>query len=264
MKNLFAKKKQNKKIVAVSCYTAPVAAICAKHCEILLVGDTVGMTIYGHKDTKSVTLDMMIQHGKAVRNAAPNNFMIVDMPYGSYESDKIMALHNARKLLSETKADALKLEGGVEIEATLCYLKDNGVNVVGHIGLLPQQLNHDDKYRVQGRDREQKEKIQQDLNLLLSIGVEMIIIECVYKDFINELISNKPAIFIGIGASDDCDGQILVSDDIFGLTYGIRAPKFSKSYVEGSKLFEQAISEYSQNVRDKKFPTKDHLYYLRK
>jgi 3-methyl-2-oxobutanoate hydroxymethyltransferase len=261
MRALLEKKHCQEKIVAISCYTAPIAHICAAHADIILVGDTVGMTIYGHSDTKSVTLDMMVNHGRAVCDAASDtNFVIVDMPYGTYESDKYLALSNAQRLLSETGADAVKLEGGTEISESLRFLKENNIQIVGHIGLLPQQFGQDKKYTVQGKVKLEQQKIKDDLDLLLEIGVGIIFIECVYKEFADVLMQDKPSIFIGIGASDECDGQVLVSDDILGLTYKMKPPKFAKTYINGNEIFDQAISQFSQDIRNKEFPSSDNLY----
>ena len=264
MEQFIDKKHNNEKIVAISCYTAPIAKICAKYCDMILVGDTVGMTIYGHKNTQNVTIDMMINHGKAVKQAVGNKFTIFDMPFGSYEKDKYEALTNAEKILKETQADALKLEGGIEIEDTLRYLKSKNINIVGHIGLLPQKFAQNSKYKIQGEDEIQKQKITDDLTFLNEIGINIIIIEGVFKEFTDSLINNKSQIFIGIGASDNCDGQILVSDDILGLTYGINIPKFAKQYVDSKKLFDKAINNYSKEVKMQKFPNQENFYYPKK
>ncbi|MBL6785491.1 MAG: 3-methyl-2-oxobutanoate hydroxymethyltransferase [Rickettsiales bacterium] len=261
MRTLFDKKHQNKKIVAISCHTAPISNICSKYADILLVGDTVGMTLYGHKDTKNVTVEMMKNHGAAVVSAAEsNNYTIIDMPFGSYEKDKEKALKNAQYLLKSTQADAIKLEGGTEIAETLKYLTEHKIPVVGHIGLLPQQISDSKDYRAQGKELHQIDKITNDLNLLLSLDIKIIVIECVYKELVDELIKNKDCIFIGIGASENCDGQILVADDIMGLTYKIKQPKFAKSYLDGKTIIESAIKEFSNDVRNKKFPSKENLY----
>jgi 3-methyl-2-oxobutanoate hydroxymethyltransferase len=265
MKVFFDKKHNNEKLVAISCHTAPIAKIAAKYSDILLVGDTVGMIIYGHKDTKSVTMDMMINHGQAVKKAANDtNYVIIDMPFGSYENDKHEALINAKRLLNETGADAVKLEGGVDIKEVLTHLKNNDIPVVGHIGLLPQQIGEGQDYRVQGKVESQKQKIHADLNLLLELDIKIVVIECVYKDFADELIKDKDAVFIGIGASDNCDGQILVADDIIGLSYELKLPKFSKSYLNASKLYQEAFANYAQDITDKKFPSANNLYIKKK
>jgi 3-methyl-2-oxobutanoate hydroxymethyltransferase len=259
---IFSKKKHdNEKIVAISCHTAPIAKIASKYSDILLVGDTVGMIIYGHTDTKSVTMDMMINHGKAVKNAASDaNYVVIDMPFGSYENNKDEALINAKRLLNETGADAVKLEGGVDIKEVLNHLKNNDIPVVGHIGLLPQQIDKGEDYRVQGRIESQKQKIKADLNLLLELDIKLIVIECVYKDFADELIKDKDAIFIGIGASDKCDGQILVADDIIGLSYELKLPKFSKSYLDANKLYNEAFQNFACEIKNKVFPSLSNLY----
>ncbi|MBT4989283.1 MAG: 3-methyl-2-oxobutanoate hydroxymethyltransferase [Rickettsiales bacterium] len=264
MRVLFEKKQQKEKIVAISCYTAPIAHICANYADIILVGDTVGMTVYGHSDTKSVNMEMMINHGRAVARAASDkNFIVVDMPYGTYESDKNMALANAKRLLSDTGAHAVKLEGGTEIAESLSFLKLNNINVVGHIGLLPQKFD-EGEYKVQGKLDLQRKKIKSDLDLLEDLGVDIIVIECVYKEFVDELIKGRKSIFIGIGASEKCDGQILVSDDILGLTYKMKLPSFAKAFVDANKIFAQAVSQYSEEVRSKNFPTTKNLYRSKK
>jgi 3-methyl-2-oxobutanoate hydroxymethyltransferase len=203
----------------------------------------------------------MINHGQAVKAAAPESLVVVDMPKGSYEQDAVVALYNARKLLGATRADAVKLEGGVKIAATLKLLRQEGISVIGHIGLLPQEISHNANYSVRGKTELEQQIIADDLALLLELGIEVIVIECVYKDFADSLIATNPnALFIGIGASCQCDGQILVIDDILGLTHSIKPPKFVKAYLDGAALFEQAIASFSNDVRKCKFPAEANLY----
>ena len=186
-------------IICLTSYTAPIAKIADKFADIILVGDSVGPVLYGLESTKKVSLQMMIEHAKAVVNNTKKALIVVDMPFGSYEEDKKIAYKNARKIILETGADAVKLEGGESISDTLKYLTQKGILVIGHIGMLPQSF--DGKYKVYGKSQFQKKQIIKDLKILEEAGVFLIVLECILKNW-NQIINKRKPI-IGIGASKD-------------------------------------------------------------
>ena len=250
------KLKKKTPIVCLTAYTAQLAQIVDKYVDLILVGDSLGPVLYGFKSTRQVTVDMMIRHAKAVVDNTQNAIVVVDMPFGTYEKSKITALKNAKKILEHTGADAVKLEGGQEVANTIKYLKKNKIYVMGHLGMLPQHMNGN--YKVYGSNINEKQQLKKNALLLEECGVFSIVIECTVKKIVDDVISNLSIPVIGIGASDKCDGQILVTEDLVGLT-DFRS-KFLKRYARISDTIEKSVKKFTEDVKSKKFPKKKNLY----
>ena len=250
--------KKKKKLVCLTAYTKPIATIADQFADILLVGDSLGPVIYGLDSTKEVKLDLMINHGKAVVKATKQALIVVDMPYGTYELSKHKAYENASKIIDLTGANAVKLEGGIEIIKTIDYLIKKKINIMGHVGMLPQRLEENKTIRVYGKTQKEKIKIRKDIIALEKAGVFSIVIEATYLQVVNHAIQNTKIPIIGIGASNKCHGQILVTEDMIGMT-NFNA-KFLKKYSKLSKIIRHAIREYSSQIRSGKFPSKKNLY----
>jgi 3-methyl-2-oxobutanoate hydroxymethyltransferase len=248
-------KKNKSKIISLTAYSKNIASIIDKYCDLILVGDSLGSVLYNYKSTRSVTLEMMIEHSKSVRKGIKKSLMVVDMPFNTYRNNK-EALHNARKIMSKTKCDAVKLEGGKKIINIIKFLIKNKIPVMGHLGLLPQ--SETGKFRFKGQKFFEKNKILNDAKLLETAGVFSIVLECI-ETSLAKLITNSVNIpTIGIGASQYCDGQILVTDDLIGLN-PIKV-RFVKKYSNIKKIIKNAVFNYSKDVIEKKFPKKKHSY----
>ena len=253
IKKLIAKKNKTK-IVSLTAYSKNVASILDQHCDIILVGDSLGSVLYDYKSTREVSLNMMIEHSKSVRKGIKNSLMVVDMPYNTYRNSK-EALRNAKKIILKTKCDAVKLEGGKKIYKSIQTLIKNKIPVMGHLGLLPQS---DKTFKFKGKKKLERESILKDAKLLEKAGVFSIVLECV-ETSLAKLVSSKINIpTIGIGASNNCDGQILVFDDLIGLN-PINA-RFIKKYANIRKQIKKAVSNYSREVRKVQFPSKKYSY----
>jgi 3-methyl-2-oxobutanoate hydroxymethyltransferase len=253
IKNIL-KKKGVSPIICLTAYSKPIATILDKYCDIILVGDSLGMVLYGMKSTRDVKFDTMLEHARTVKKFTKRSIVVFDMPYKTY-LNKAMAYKNAKKAIKLTKCDAVKLEGGKNISGIVSYLVKNGIPVMGHIGLLPQQsLN----FRHKGINKSQKEKIYQDAVALSKAGAFSIVIECVVESLAKGITSNISIPTIGIGSSKYCDGQILVTDDVIGLS-GFY-PKFVKRYLNIKKTIENSVFRYYQEVKLKKFPTSKNVY----
>ncbi len=250
----FSKKKSP--ICCLTAYTANIAKIVDKYADIILVGDSVGPVLYGFKSTREVTMEMMIEHAKAVVKNSVKSIVVVDMPFGTYENGKKTALKNARKILDLTGAHAVKLEGGESISKTIKYLTSNKINVMGHLGMLPQKMNG--RYRVYGKKDSEKKKLKKDFKLLEDAGVFSIVIECTLKSLVDEILQKKKVPTIGIGASDNCDGQILVTDDLIGMTDF--ESKFLKKYSRINNSIEVSIKKFCNDVKNKRYPKSNYLY----
>jgi len=248
------KKKNKLPITCLTSYTKPIAEIVGKHCDIILVGDSLGMVLYGMKTTRDVTLDMMISHAKSVRLGAKNNFIVVDMPYKTYLTKK-NAYANARKIIKMTKCDAVKLEGGREIETIIKHLVKKGIPVMGHVGLLPQYTKN---FKTRGKGKRERKKILNDAISITKAGVFAIVIECVVENLAKEITKEIAIPTIGIGASRYCDGQVLVIDDMIGLSNFY--PKFVKQYSKVRKIVDKSIREYCKDVKTGRFPFKKNIY----
>ena len=248
------KKKNKSKIVSLTAYSKNVASILDKFCDIILVGDSLGSVLYNYKSTREVSLKTMIEHSKSVRMGIKKSLMVVDMPYNTYRNTK-EALKNAKKIISHTKCDAVKLEGGKKIHKIVKLLTKNNIPVMGHLGLLPQS---DKTFKFKGKKTSERKNILRDAELLQSAGVFSIVLECV-ETSLSKIVTKKVNIpTIGIGASNNCDGQILVFDDLIGLNpINVR---FVKKYSNIRKEITKAVASYSRDVRKKKFPSKKHSY----
>ncbi|MFA4994831.1 MAG: 3-methyl-2-oxobutanoate hydroxymethyltransferase [Bdellovibrionales bacterium] len=254
-------KKGGKPIVMLTSYTAPMTKIMDPLVDIILVGDSLGMTIYGFDSTKKVTLDMMIAHAEAVARCASHALVVFDMPYATYDTPK-QALESVRRVQKETKCDAFKLEGGVEMAPTVKYLVDNGVAVMGHIGLMPQSVEAG-KFIIQGRNDESMKKVMADAKAIEAAGAFSVVIEGTLEPVAHDITDAISIPTIGIGASPACDGQVLVIDDIIG-TFWDFTPKFIKRYAVLRPLIEKAVAEYADEVRARTFPTIDHCFLPKK
>ena len=245
-------------MVCLTAYTKPIATIADQFDDILLVGDSLGPVIYGFDSTREVELDLMINHGKAVVKATKKSLIVVDMPYGTYELSKYEAYENASKIIDLTGANAVKLEGGIEIIKTIDYLIKKKINVMGHVGMLPQKLEENKTIKVYGKTQNVKIKLRKDIIALEKAGVFSIVIEATFLQVVNHVIQNIQIPIIGIGASNKCQGQILVTEDMIGMT-NFNA-KFLKKYSNLSKIIRDAIKEYSSHIRSGKFPSKKNMY----
>ena len=247
-------KKNKSKIVSLAAYSKNIASIIDNFCDIILVGDSLGSVLYNYKSTREVTLNAMIEHSKSVRMGIKKSLMVVDMPHNTYRNSK-EALKNAKKIMLKTKCDAVKLEGGKKIYNVDKVLTKNNIPVMGHLGLLPQS---DKTFKFKGKKVSERNKILKDAELLQSAGAFSIVLECV-ETSLSKMVTKKINIpTIGIGASNNCDGQILVFDDLIGLNpINVR---FVKKYSNIRKEIAKAVSSYAKEVRNKKFPLKKHSY----
>jgi len=246
---------QKPSIVCLTAYTVPIASLVDGQVDLILVGDSVGQVLYGYESTRQVTIDMMINHAKAVVNATKKSFVVVDMPYGSYQKTKVEALRNAKKILSHTGAMAVKLEGGENIKDTVRYLTDNNIKVMGHIGMTPQYI---EKPKIYGGTEKEKMQFFKDASILEKAGVFSIVVECTFKKLVDELVKSSTVPIIGIGASTNCRGQIMVTEDILDMTKF--NSKFAKKYFKFFKKAKISIKKYSDEVRKKKYPKRDQCY----
>lgn len=259
---LLKMKKENEKIAMITSYDYPSAKMAEEaEADMVLVGDSLGMTVLGYDSTIPVTLQDMIHHGKAVGRGAPNTFKVVDMPFMSYHISMEDSLKNARELYQETGAQALKLEGSGEVLEIIERLVHAGIPVVGHIGLTPQSVNVLGGYKVQGKDKETAQLLLDDAKKIEASGAMALVLECVPRQ-LAELISSKLTIpTIGIGAGADCDGQVLVYHDI--LKYGIeRLPKFVKPYFDSNEALGKAVKTYVHEVKELTFPEEKHTFTM--
>lgn len=245
-------------IVSLTAYTTPVAEWMDPHCDFVLVGDSVGMVLHGMPSTLGVTMDMMIMHGKAVKRGLKSAMMVVDMPFGSYEEGPQQAFRNAARLMSETEAGAVKLEGGVEMAETIRFLTSRGVPVMAHVGLTPQSINTLGGYKVQGRG-DAGDALMADAQAVADAGAFAVVLEKVPETLANDVTAKVAIPTIGIGASAGCDGQILVVDDMLGLFTKFKA-KFVKRFAELGQGAEEAIAQYAQDVRAREFPGPEHVF----
>jgi len=253
IKNIL-KKKNKIPIICLTAYSKKIAQIVDKYCDIILVGDSLGMVLYGMENTREVKIDTMILHAASVKKFAKKSLVVFDMPHKTY-TNKFVAYKNARKVIKLTKCDAVKLEGGKKISGIIKYLTTKGIPVMGHIGLLPQTSSD---FKVKGRDNIQKNKIYNDAIAISNSGVFAIIIECVVEDLAKKITKRVHVPTIGIGASKFCDGQILVTDDLLGLSD--LSPKFVKRYSNLSKIIEKCVRNYSKDVKAKVFPSNKNVY----
>ena len=245
-------------LVCLTAYTTPMARLVDAHCDIALVGDSVGMVLHGLPSTLGVTLDMMIMHGKAVRRGLEHALMVVDMPFGSYEKGPEQAFGNAARVMAETGCAAVKLEGGETMAETIRFLTRRGIPVMAHVGLTPQAVNAFGGYTVQGRG-ESGDRVLRDAKAVAEAGAFSVVLEKVPERLARRITEEVAIPTIGIGASAACDGQVLVTDDMLGMFTEFR-PKFVKRYAELGQETEAAIGAYAAEVRARKFPAAEHLF----
>jgi len=249
------RKKNKSKIVCLTAYSKNIASILDNHCDIILVGDSLGSVLYNYKTTRNVTLNTMIEHSKSVKLGIQKSLMVVDMPYNTYRNPK-QALKNANLIIKKTKCDGVKLEGGNKIVKIIQYLIKNKIPVMGHLGILPQ--SEKGKFRSKGKKLAERNKILREAKILESSGVFSIVLECVERSLAKEITSSIKIPTIGIGSSVNCDGQVLVTDDLLGLnSINLR---FLKKYSNLRKVINTAVLNYKKEVKKKKFPTKKYSF----
>lgn len=246
------------KISAITAYDALFASLFDPFVDLILVGDSLNMSFNGQKDTLSASMDMMIYHTKAVCRATQRAFVIMDMPYGSY-CHKKQAIKNALRAYQQTRADAIKLEGGMERAPVIKAIIQEGVAVIGHIGLLPQCVRAQGGYKIQGKNAQSAQKLLEDALALQEVGVSLLVIEGVVARVASEITSSLDIPTIGIGSGKGCDGQILVFSDMLGLFEAFK-PKFVRSYLQGASLVKQAIKNYVADVQSGVFPSEQESY----
>lgn len=250
--------KGERPIVSLTAYTTPMARLMDEHCDFVLVGDSVGMVLHGLTSTLGVTMEMMIMHGQAVSRGLSQAMMVIDMPFGSYEKSPAEAFANAARLMAETGAAAVKLEGGVEMAETIRFLVQRGIPVMAHIGLTPQSINTLGGYKVQGRGAA-GERLTADAHAVQEAGAFAVVLEKVPAALADRLTDALSIPTIGIGASVRCDGQVLVVDDMVGFFTAFK-PKFVKRYAELGTQAEEAIKTYADEVRSRQFPAQEHTF----
>ena len=248
-------------IVSLTAYHAHTAAIADKYVDFLLVGDSLGMVMHGFESTLPVPLDLMIMHGRAVMRGAKRALVVVDMPFGSYEEGPSQAFHNAAKVIKETQCGAIKIEGGRRMAETIRFLTERGIPVMAHIGLTPQSINMLGGFKTQGRTRGQWAAIEEDALLVAEAGAFAVVLEALAEPLAAKITKAIPIPTIGIGASAACDGQILVMEDMLGLSP--RVPKFVKEFGEVGQAIEKAIRSYAEEVRARNFPAPGNTYEVK-
>jgi 3-methyl-2-oxobutanoate hydroxymethyltransferase len=245
-------------IVMLTAYTARMAQLLDPHCDLLLVGDSLGQVIYGLPSTIPVTLDMMCAHGAAVVRGSWHAVVAIDMPFGSYEQSPAQAFANAARVLKETGAAAVKLEGGEAMAETVAFLVARGIPVIGHVGLTPQAVNALGGYRARGRDEAEAAKILADARAVAEAGCFALVLEGVMEEIAAEATRLVACPTIGIGASAACDGQVLVTEDMLGVFE--RTPRFVKRFDDLASRIGAAAAAYASEVRSRAFPTEDQIY----
>jgi len=255
-------RKSGDPIVCLTSYHAHTARVLDEHCDVILVGDSLGMVMHGLETTVPVTLDMMILQGRAVMRGSQRALVVVDMPFGCYEASKEEAFHSCVRVLKETGCGAVKLEGGVRMAETIRFLVERGVPVMAHIGMTPQAINTLGSFRARGREEADWGPIEEDARAVDTAGAFAIVVEAVAEPLARKITADCRAPTIGIGASIACDGQVLVLEDMLGLSP--RVPKFVKQYADLGPSIGKAVEAYAQEVRARTFPGPDHVYGMKK
>ncbi len=250
-------------IVCLTAYSTPMARFLDAHVDVLLVGDSLGMVLYGMPTTLGVTLDMMIAHGKAVARGTEHACLIVDLPFGSYKESPQVAYRAGARVMAETGANGVKLEGGVEMAETIHFLTARGIPVMGHIGLTPQSLHADGGYRAHGREADEAASLMADARAVAEAGAFAVVIEGTVEAVAADITRQISIPTIGIGASAACDGQILVTEDVVGL-FADFTPKFVKRYAELGKEVAKAAQAYAEDVRARRFPAPEYTFGTKK
>jgi 3-methyl-2-oxobutanoate hydroxymethyltransferase len=254
-------RKGREPIVALTSYHAHTAAIADRHVDFLLVGDSLGMVMHGFESTLPVPLDLMIMHGRAVMRGAKQALVVVDMPFGSYEESPAQAFRNAARVVKETECGAIKLEGGKRMAETIRFLAERGIPVMAHIGLTPQSINVLGGFKTQGKTKDAWPLIEEDARLVAEAGAFAVVLEAVVEPLARKITKALAIPTIGIGASAACDGQILVMEDMLGLSP--RVPKFVKEFGKVGAAIENAIALYAEDVRARKFPMAENTYEVK-
>ena len=252
-------RKGGEPIVVLTAYTAPQAKILDPHVDMLLVGDSLGMVVYGLESTLGVTLDMMIAHGAAVRRGSEHACVIVDMPFASYQESPAQAYRNAARVMTETGCAGVKLEGGVEMAPTVEFLVKRSIPVMGHVGLMPQSVHAYGGFRVQGRGEEDGRAIVEDARAVADAGAFSMVVEGVIEPIGREITDLVSVPTIGIGASPRCDGQVLVTEDLAGL-FSDFTPRFVRRYAALGDTLGEAAAAYARDVRTRRFPGPEHCF----
>jgi len=255
-------RKGGEALVCLTSYHAHTARILDSYCAVILVGDSLGMVMHGLESTVPVTLDMMILQGNAVMRGSKRALVVIDLPFGSYEASKEQAFTSAARVLKETGCGAVKLEGGRRMAETIAFLVERGVPVMGHVGLTPQAINTLGSFRAQGRDQDDWAPIEADARAVADAGAFSVVLEAMAEPLARRITAEVAIPTIGIGASVACDGQILVLEDMLGLSP--RVPKFVKRFGDLGPSIELAVKSYAEDVRARHFPSPDHVYPMRK
>jgi 3-methyl-2-oxobutanoate hydroxymethyltransferase len=259
---IIARKAVRQPVVCLTCYHAHTARLLDEHVDLMLVGDSLGMVIHGLENTLGVTLEMMILHGQAVMRGAKKALVAVDMPFGSYEESPQVAFRNAARVMAETGCQAVKLEGGQRMAETVHYLTQRGVPVMGHIGLTPQRIQIFGGFKTQGRTEAEWPAIEADAQAIAEAGAFAIVLEGMAEPLAAKITGQVPVPTIGIGASAECDGQILVMEDMLGLNP--KPPKFVRTYASMGADIEAAVKAYAADVRARTFPGLENVYQMKK
>jgi 3-methyl-2-oxobutanoate hydroxymethyltransferase len=255
----FSRRKGGQPLVCLTAYTTPMARLLDPACDLLLVGDSLGMVVYGLPSTVPVTLDLMVAHGAAVARGAAQALVAVDLPFGSYQESPALAFRSAARVMAETGCAAVKLEGGAVMAETVAFLAARGVPVLGHVGLQPQSVNAYGGYGARGRAEAEAERILEDARAVAEAGAFALVVEGVVEPLARRITEAVPVPTIGIGASAACDGQILVSEDAFGL-FADFTPRFVKRYADLATTVSEAARAYAEDVRARRFPGPEHVY----
>lgn len=248
-------------IVALTAYTTPMARLLDAEADLLLVGDSLGMVLHGLPTTVPVSLDLMIAHTQAVMRGSARACVIMDMPFGSFEESPQIAFRNAARAMKETGCAGIKLEGGARMAETIAFLTGRGVPVLAHIGLMPQSVHAMGGYRTQGRRIEEWPAIEADAQAVAEVGAFAVVLEGVAEPLAAKITREITIPTIGIGASPACDGQILVTEDMIGLTP--QAPSFVRAYADTGAIIAEAVRAYAEDVRARRFPAPEHTYGMR-
>ena len=251
---MLLKKKNKSKLICLTAYSKNIASILDKHCDLVLVGDSLGSVLYNYKSTKEVTLNIMINHSKSVRLGVKKSLMVVDMPYNTYRNSK-EALKNARLVMKKTKCDAVKLEGGKKIVSIVKSLVKNKIPVMGHLGILPQT---EKKFTYKGKKLVERNRILKDAKLLEEAGIFSVVLECIETKLAKRITEQLDILTIGIGSSVNCDGQVLVIDDLIGLSQN--KFRFVKKYTNINSIINSAVKRYKSEVLKKQFPKAKHSF----
>ena len=255
-------RKGKEPLVCLTAYDAPTAALLDEHCDLLLVGDSVGMVVHGLPNTVGVTLEMMILHGQAVMRGAKRAMVVVDMPFGSYEGGKELAYQNCARVMKETGAQGVKLESGPTVPQTIAYLVERGIPVMGHVGLRPQAVLTEGGFKAKGKTEDERLRVMAEAEATADAGAFAVVIEGVAAGLAGEITRAINVPTVGIGASAECDGQILVTPDMLGLFDW--TPKFVRRYGDMRGHILSGVASYAEDVRARRFPAEVETYFSRK